>query len=189
MTGGSSTVQDGGVPGGLRFGRSVPGPGGAAMPSMQWVLRRNCSMAPRLVLLLYLALSAVCLSIGSVFWWMGATLVLPFAWLEVLALGAALWVYARHAADSERIRLEGGVLIVERDSGGRTERVDFRPERVRVEPERADGSLIELSGQGRRVVVGRFVRPEFRRQLADELRRACDASARGRVWRAGLEQH
>jgi uncharacterized membrane protein len=39
-----------------------------------------------------------------------------------------------------------------------------------VEPEHGDGSLIELSGQGQRIVVGRFVRPELRRQLADELR-------------------
>jgi len=41
---------------------------------------------------------------------------------------------------------------------------------VRVEPELGDRSLIELSGQGRRIAVGRFVRPELRRQLADELR-------------------
>lgn len=33
----------------------------------------------------------------------------------------------------------------------------------------ADGSLIELSGQGRSIAVGRFVRPELRRGLADEL--------------------
>jgi uncharacterized membrane protein len=45
-------------------------------------------------------------------------------------------------------------------------------ERVRVEPVADDRSLIELSGQGRSVNVGRFVRPELRPQLAQEIRRA-----------------
>jgi uncharacterized membrane protein len=44
-----------------------------------------------------------------------------------------------------------------------------------------DRSLIELSGEGRRIAVGRFVRPESRRALADELRaalrRCCIAAA------------
>ena len=108
---------------------------------------------------------------------------MPFAWLEVLAVGAALLVYARHAADSECIRLQGGMLTVEHACGRHTDRVEFRPDWVRVEPEHGDGSLIELSGQGQRIVVGRFVRPELRRQLADELRwalRRRDA-AQGRV--------
>ena len=41
---------------------------------------------------------------------------------------------------------------------------------MRVEPAGSDRSLIELSGQGQRIAVGRFVRPEQRRALADELR-------------------
>jgi uncharacterized membrane protein len=82
----------------------------------------------------------------------------------------ALLVYARHAADCESIRLQQGLLIVEHANGRRTERVEFQPDWVRVEPAQGDGSLIELSGQGQRIAVGRFVRPELRRQLADELR-------------------
>jgi uncharacterized membrane protein len=63
-----------------------------------------------------------------------------------------------------------GRLVVERADGRRVERVEFTPAWVRVEPEHGEGSLIELSGQGRRISVGRFVRPELRRELADELR-------------------
>lgn len=138
--------------------------------SVQWLLKRNCSMAPRQVLAFYLSLCVLSLSIGGFFWWHGATLVLPFTWLELMALGAALLVYARHAADSDHIHLHDGRLVVERASGGRIERVEFTPEWVRVEPEHGDRSLVELSGQGRRIAVGRFVRPELRRQLAGELR-------------------
>lgn len=139
---------------------------------MHWRLKRNCSLTPRQLIHFYAVLCAVSLGIAGVFWLQGATLVLPFAWLEVLALGVAILTYGMHAGDSEEIRLQGDMLTVEHACGGRTDRVEFRPDRVRVEPDRGDGSLIELSGQGRRVVVGRFVRPELRRQLADELRRA-----------------
>ena len=66
--------------------------------------------------------------------------------------------------------MRGGKLTVECDCGRRTDRAEFRRDAVRVEPESGDGSLIELSGQGHRIVVGRFVRPELRRELADELR-------------------
>ena len=150
----------------FRFGTVSVSEGG----SVQWLLKRNCSLAPRQVLAFYLSLCVLSLGIGVFFWWHGATLVLPFAWLEVLALGAALLVYARHAADSDRIHLHDGRLVVERASGGRVERVEFTPEWVRVEPEHGDRSLVRLSGQGRRIAVGRFVRPELRRHLASELR-------------------
>jgi uncharacterized membrane protein len=51
-------------------------------------------------------------------------------------------------------------------------RSEFNREWVRVEPLADDGSLIELSGQGRKVNVGRYLRPELRPVLAQEIRRA-----------------
>lgn len=178
MSGISSPSGLAAKPESLRFGRSVPA---ADEDSVQWLLKRNCSMAPRQLFRFYLGASVVSLGIGGMFWLHGATLVLPFAGLEMLALGAALMMYARHAGDRECIRLQGGVLSVEHACGRRIERVDFRPGRVRVEPVRGDGSLVGLSGQGRRIEVGRFVRPELRRQLADELRAALhrDDATRG----------
>lgn len=137
---------------------------------MQWLLKRNCSLAPRQLLAFYASLCLLSLAIAGLFWLRGATLVMPFAGIELLAVGAALLVYARHAADSETIRLLPGRLTVRRVHGPHVEQVEFAPAWVRVEPESGDRSLIELSGQGRRISVGRFVRPELRRQLADELR-------------------
>ena len=138
--------------------------------TLQWRLQRNCSMTPRQLLATYLALSALSLGIAAGFWFVGATFVLPFAGAEVFALGVALLYYARHAADGEELRLGRHVLTVIATQGGRTESFDFQPAWVRVEPRHGDGSLLELSGQGLRVVIGRSVRPEVRRQLADELR-------------------
>ena len=152
----------------LRFGTPV----GSGDGAVQWLLRRNCSMTPLQLVALYLSLCAWSLAIAGAFWWRGATLVMPFASLELLAVGAALFVYARHARDRERVVLKPGRLTVECTLGSRTDQVEFAPAWVRVEPAHGDRSLIEISGEGKRVAIGRFVRPELRRALADELRAA-----------------
>ena len=140
--------------------------------SMEWILKRNCSMAPRELFGLFGGLCVLSMSIAGFFWAQGAKLVMPFAWLELVAVGVALLIYARHAADQELIALRRGSLMVQHTSGNSIETVEFVPEWVTVEPVTGDESLIELSGQGQRIEVGRFVRPELRRQLASELRRA-----------------
>lgn len=140
--------------------------------AIHWFLRRNCSVTPGQLGWLYASLCVVSLAIGTFFWFQGALLILPFAWLELAAVGFAFMVYARHASDREHIALEGQRLVVETESGGRLERAEFNRDWVRIEPGADDRSLIEVSGQGRRVIVGRFVRPELRPALAKEIRRA-----------------
>ena len=137
-----------------------------------WFLRRNCSVTPAQLGWFYASLCAVSLGIAVLFWLQGATLILPFAWLELGAIGVAFLLYARHAADGERISLQGRRLVVELESGGHVQRAEFDPSWVRVEPRTGDRSLIEVSGRGRSVSVGRYVRPELRPLLAQELRSA-----------------
>ncbi len=139
---------------------------------LEWSLRRNCSLTPAQLMRCYLGLCFLSLTVASLFWVWGARLVMPFAWLELIAVGAALLVYARHARDGEKIILSGPVLVVEREHGGRTERTEFPRQWVRVEPCSGDGSLIEVSGQGRSVLVGRHLRPQLRPALAREIRMA-----------------
>ena len=141
-------------------------------PAIQWQLRRNCSVTPAQLGWLYLSLCVVSLGIGVFFWVQGATLVLAFAGLEITLVGLAFLAYARHATDGEWISLQGTSLVVEKESAGRRERAEFSRQWVRVEPKSGDHSLIELSGQGRSIEVGRFVRPELRQVLAREIRRA-----------------
>jgi uncharacterized membrane protein len=148
------------------------GQNGQGPQAVQWLLKRNCSVTPAQLAWLYLSLCVVSAGIAGFFWSQGATLVLPFAFLELLVVGAAFAVYARHAADGERIVLQGGRLVVELESAGHLERAEFNRQWVRVEPRRGDGSLIEVSGQGRSVSVGRHLRPELRPALAREIRRA-----------------
>jgi uncharacterized membrane protein len=137
----------------LRFG-AESGAGERAAQSVEWLLKRNCSITPRQMMGFYASVCVLSLGIGAGFW----------------THGAALLLYSRHATDSENIRLQAGRLTVEHTSGRITHRAEFAPAWVRIEPEHGDGSLVELSGQGQRIAVGRFVRPELRRQLAEELR-------------------
>jgi uncharacterized membrane protein len=144
--------------------------------TIHWFLKRNCSVTPSQLAFAYGLLCAVSLAVGSFFWFQGATLVLPFALLELTAVGVAFMVYARHATDGEKISLQGAQLVVELETSGRRVRSEFNRDWVRVEPQADDGSLIELSGQGRKVQVGRFVRPELRAVLAREIRTALRAA-------------
>lgn len=140
--------------------------------NIHWFLKRNCSVTPVQLGWLYASLCVVSLGIGAFFWFQGALLILPFAWLELAAVGLAFLAYARHAADGEHITLQGRRLVVELENAGRLERAEFNRDWVRVEPGAGDRSLIEVSGQGRRVNVGRYLRPELRPMLAREIRTA-----------------
>ncbi len=147
-----------------------PAQGGYGHDAVLWLLKRHCSLRPAQLGWLYVSLCVLSLGIASFFWVHGATMVMPFAWLELLAVGVAFLAYARHASDGERIVLQGGQLVIELETAGRTQRAEFNRQWVRVEPEDSDGSLIEVSGQGQSVRVGRHVRPELRPALAREIR-------------------
>lgn len=154
------------------FGRRLlnPGPGGRA--ALQWPLRRNCSITPRQLGAVYLSLCAVSLLISLWFMSQGAPYVAAFAGAELLAVGLALLVFARHAGDHETLTLEGQALHVELSLGSRVQRLSLDTEWLTVEPAAGQGSLVQLRGRGGSVSVGRFVRPELRAALAQDIRAA-----------------
>lgn len=155
------------------FGREVvldrEGEGATAL---QWLLRRNCSITPAQLALVYLSLCIVSVLIGGFFFMQGAPVVLAFAGLELLLVGVALTLFARHAGDRETLTLVGRSLHVEQRVGSHVERTDFAADWLHVEPAGGQGSLVQLSGKGQRVRVGRFLRPELRGAFARELRHA-----------------
>jgi uncharacterized membrane protein len=140
--------------------------------AMQWLMKRNCSITPRQLGSVYAGLCALSLSLALLFVWQGAPYVMGFTSLEMLLLGVAMLVHARHAGDRETITLSGGTVVVEQDHGRRLERTEFRADWLAVEPAGGQGSLVELSSRGQCVRVGRHLRPELRASLAQELRLA-----------------
>lgn len=155
-----------------RFARELPPRAGASLATLQWRMARHTSFAPRQLRRVFVLLCLVSLGIGVGFWSAGAPLVLPLAGVELLLIGGVFAACSRHARDVETITLAERELEVEHHCGRQVERAAFRAEWVRVEPVHGEGSLVELSGQGRRMRVGRYLRPELRMALARELRQA-----------------
>jgi uncharacterized membrane protein len=139
---------------------------------MHWRMARNSSFVPGCMLGVFVALAVVSLGIGAAFWWLGAPAVLPLAGLELLVVGAAFWFCSRHSGDVETLTLAERELRVQLRYGRGVHSAAFRAEWVRIEPVHGEGSLVEIAGQGRRVRVGRYLRPELRMALARELRLA-----------------
>ncbi len=154
-----------------RLGREVALSAGPDSPkALQWLLRRNCSVTPRQLGLAYALLCGLSLSVALFFVLMGAPMVLAFAGVELLCVGLALLVCARHASDRETLTLIGGSLCVEQAYGPCVQRASFEAHWLTVEPLAGQNSLVVLAGQGRSVRVGRHLRPDLRGDLARELR-------------------
>lgn len=152
--------------------RNIPRLGTESGDGVHWLLRPNCSVSPVQLGWVFGWLSLVSLAVAGFFWSMGATLVLPFTALELVAVATAFLVYARHATDRESIRLAGGWLVVEQELAGKIRRCEFSSFAVQIEPRLGRGGLIEVRGGGEAVQVGRFLRADLRPALANEIRRA-----------------
>ncbi len=163
------------------FGRRivVAGAEGQSTAAVQWLMKRNCSITPRQLGLVFLSLCAISGAIAGFFYWQGAPYVAAFAGAELLAVGAALILFARHATDREQLTLVGQSLLVEQTLAGRTERAGWQADWLRVEPQAGQGSLVQLSGSGHTLHVGRFLRPELRSAFAKELRLALQRARAG----------
>lgn len=161
----------------------APAPGGLAQVSgpdggPAWCLRRNCALTPGQLGAFFASICAVSLAIGGFFFLQGATWVVAFAGLEMAALGLALLCFARHARDGERLTLAGRTLTVELQQGGRVQTQHFNADWLTVTLDGRDG-LVHLAGEGRRVAVGRQLRPALRPLLAQDLRRALVRARQG----------
>jgi len=128
-------------------------------------------MSPAGLAAAFAALALLVLAIGTGFALAGAWLVLPFAGLEMLALGAAYFMYARHAADYERIALERGRLTVEVAEAESTARFELDPRLARVLLEKSEGygARVILRGAGEELEIGRHLDAQARVGLAHEL--------------------
>ena len=146
------------------------------MSSREWILKRNCSIAPRQLAMVYAGLCSVSLTVAVLFTLRGAWYILGFAVLELAAVGLAFFHYGRHATDRERIVLSEDTLLIElvRAEQASPHRLD--PHAARVDLPDGHRGLIVVEAAGVRVEVGRFLtswrRREFARELAQAIRQA-----------------
>ena len=93
---------------------------------VDWRLRRNCSVTPAQLAWFYGSICLVSTVIAGLCWHLGAKLVMVFTGIELLVVGVAFMVFARHATDGERILLKEGRLLVELEQAGRLVRTEFQ---------------------------------------------------------------
>jgi uncharacterized membrane protein len=142
--------------------------------TLHWeaVLRPHRSLPPGGFLVLMLCLAAVSFVSGVVFVLIGAWPVCGFFGLDVLLVYILFRLNYRGARMREVLRLEGGDLTVER-IGVRGDRRFWRMQAfwLRVElVEAADGgNRLLVTTHGRSLVIGGFLTPDERRDLAREL--------------------
>ncbi len=144
------------------------------------VLRPNASLGRRGFLLLMTGFGAVSLGAGLVFASRGAWPVTGFFGLDAALLYVLFRANRRAARLREIVRLSDSALTVERVApSGRSARWRFQPRWLRVEcrDESHRREALVLSSHGRSLVIGAFLAPEERRDLARALN---DALARWR---------
>jgi uncharacterized membrane protein len=152
------------------------------------VLTPHRSLSPGGFWLLMALVSGVSFVSGMYFVLKGAWPVTGYFGLDVLLIYLAFKASYRSARLHETVRLTEDALVVERVSpSGRRASWTFQPYWLRVEmddpPEHA--SQLTLTSHGRSLVIGAFLSPAERSELAAALRNALERSRQaphGRTW-------
>lgn len=138
------------------------------------VLHPHRSLPPRGFMLLMLLLGIVSFAAGVSFVLLGAWPIFGYFGLDVLLVYLAFRASYRSARMHEWVRLTEDMLTVERvGQRGERRRWQFQPFWLRVVLEEQDESnRLVLSSHGRELVVGGFLAPAERRNLAAALKEA-----------------
>lgn len=140
-----------------------------------FVLTPNRSLSWRGTLWLYLSLVALSSAIGIGFAIRGLWLVLPFAGLEMIALGVGLYLVARNSYRQEVIHVARHDIRIERGwtrpvQVATLPRMSSRVELVR--PTRREAGRLTIHSHGKAEEVGNFLNEHEREGLASDLARA-----------------
>ncbi len=144
--------------------------------SSRFLIRPNCSLTWLGMVRFYIGMVAVSFGIAVVFALKGAWLILPFAGLEMLVLGAALYVVAKRGSRWQMVSIQGDqVEVVEHDSKCARQQIFQRAwAQVTLEQARIKGypSRLTIRSHGRAVEIAGYLTDTEREHLAHELRQA-----------------
>jgi len=141
--------------------------------SREFLIGPNCSLRWGDVVRFYLGMVAVSFAIATVCALQGAWLVLPFAGLEMLALGAALYAVARRAQRWQVVSIRGDHVEI-RQFGSTQDRAEVFQRawaRVHLQPAAIQGhpSRLTIGSHGRRVEIGDCLSEDDKKHLAHAL--------------------
>lgn len=155
----------------------------AAAPQTRFVIQPNGSLSLRGAIVFMVTVSTVALGIGIAFAWMGFWVILPFAGLELTALGAGLFVSLRANRRREVVTVTDDAVECAFGAAGdgprQIERFARAWARVRLEPGRGrtGKSRLLLGASGRFVELGGCLTDAERERLASRLNEVLAAGA------------
>ena len=135
----------------------------------QWLMKRNCSISPYQLAGIFLGLGIVSMGIGLFFYLLGATLILPYSFLEITVLLIAFFYNARHANDFEKLLVEKNTVTVVSKSGSTESTVQLSRSFVRVELPSESKDLIVISQGKMHAYFGSHVHANLREALGREI--------------------
>ncbi|MGI9291626.1 MAG: DUF2244 domain-containing protein [Gammaproteobacteria bacterium] len=144
--------------------------------SSRFLIRPNCSLPWRGVVRFYIGMVVVSFGIAIAFALNGAWLILPFAGLEMLILGAALYVVARRGSCWQAVSIHGDQIeVVSHDPASEQQQTFQRAwAQVKLQQARINGypSQLTIRSHGRTIEIGGCLAEKEKEHLALELRQA-----------------
>lgn len=135
------------------------------------IIGPNASLSVRQAVLVLASVSFVALTVAVGFTWLGFWPILPFAGLELAALGAALWVSLKRNRYREVLSFEGGRVTVGFGwmGQGASAEIDWARPFTRVVLERGASrnshNRLVLTSSGQRIAIGRCLTDAEREAL------------------------
>lgn len=147
-------------------------------PQYRRVIRPNRSLSRRLLLGVLGTYLAIETGIGVGFLLKGAWPILPFAGLEILVVGAVLYVLSRHRGDCEVVVVDDAHLTVVRRQGAHQSQHEFQRYwtrvRLRRDAKKWYPSRLWVGSHGHFVEIGASMEEAEREALARDLRQVIE---------------
>jgi uncharacterized membrane protein len=140
-----------------------------------FVVMPNKAMPWHQLVWIYSVIASFTIGVALGFFFQGLTLVLPFAGLEVVALGAALYISAWRGGVKEVISVTGDKIRIEIGHDSPEQRHELKRAWAQVVLQRPWNSWypsrLFIRSHGRQVEIGRFLNESERQGLAKELQK------------------
>ena len=140
-----------------------------------FVVMPNKAMPWDQLVLIYSIIASFTIGVALGFFSQGLTLVLPFAGLEVVALGAALYISAWRGGVKEVISVTGDKIRIEIGHDSPEQSHELQRAWAQVVLQRPWNSWypsrLYIRSHGRQVEIGRFLNESERQGLAKELQK------------------
>ena len=147
-----------------------------SIPRTQIIVQPNSSLTWQQTLKVFAAITVVCSGIAIGFAFRGLWMVLPFAGLEILALGYAFYYCSYRSAYIEVLKIENDTLYIEKGRYKPEQVYEFNLAWVKVNLIKAKSEnyphRVTISSHGKQIEVGAALVEEERIKLARDLKTA-----------------